>query len=230
MNTGLIRLQSALGYQFKDQDLLKLALTHRSAHSKQNYERLEFLGDALLSAVIASHLFTRHPSNNEGKLTRLRANLVRQESLGLVAKDLKLSDYLTLGAGELKAGGRMRESILSDVVESIIGAMYLDSGSFETVEARVLCWFESLIERADQLKILKDAKSRLQELLQSQSKQLPTYTLVKCEGQAPLETFFVECHANNQITHAQGKSRKLAEQQAAELMLMKLSTKEAKAL
>ena len=221
---SLRRLESKLGYQFKQQELLTQALTHRSACSKANYERLEFLGDALLSSVIASTLYKRHPSKNEGQLTRLRANLVRQESLGVVAKQLGLSEHLILGAGELKAGGRLRESILSDVVEALLGAIYLDSSDYLQVESRALDWFNALIDHADQLRVLKDAKSRLQELLQGRAQALPIYELVRTEGQAPLETFHVRCIALGQSISAQGRSRKIAEQQAAEEMLNRLTS------
>jgi len=122
------RLPSRIGYQFQQADLLQLALTHRSVSHKHNYERLEFLGDSLLGMIIANYLYQTYPHENEGRLTRMRATLVRQEALGKIANDLKLSRCLILSTGELKSGGHHRESILADTVEAIIGAIYVDSG------------------------------------------------------------------------------------------------------
>lgn len=222
LNQAQQNLQRVLGYQFKQADLLVLALTHRSSHSKLNYERLEFMGDALLSAVVAQELYLRYPKKNEGELTRMRARLVRQETLALVARELGLSEHLIMGEGELKAGGRGRDSILSDVVESILGAIYLDSGSFDVVKSRILNWFDSMIQHVDQLKTLKDPKSQLQEFLQSQSKPLPVYELLRIEGKAPLETFYVRCSSGQNQIETRGKSRKIAEQIAAQSLLERI--------
>ena len=128
------RLQGRIGHQFKQLDLLKLALTHRSVSQKHNYERLEFLGDSLLGMIVANYLYHTYPLENEGRLTRMRATLVRQEALGKIANDLQLSRSLILSTGELKSGGHHRESILADTVEAIIGAIYLDSNDLNLLE------------------------------------------------------------------------------------------------
>lgn len=222
-----------MGYHFSNINLPILALMHRSYDSEHNYERLEFLGDALLGVIIAEALFLRYPSLNEGKLTRMRASLVREETLVIIAKNLKLSDYLILGVGERKGGGRNRASILADTVEALIGAIYLDSGSFDIVKACVLAWFGELFDKVDEQKVLKDGKSRLQELLQAHQIALPRYELIDTLGNAPNQIFIVDCHVNfslnNQIlnnkTTAKGESRRIAEQRCAELMLLELSTK-----
>ncbi|MFW2177467.1 MULTISPECIES: ribonuclease III [unclassified Moraxella] len=220
-----------MGYQFSNINLPILALMHRSYDSEHNYERLEFLGDALLGVVIAEALFQRNPTYNEGQLTRMRATLVREATLVIIAKNLKLSDYLILGVGERKGGGRQRASILADAVEALIGAIYLDSGDFNTVKACVLAWFSELFDKVDEQKVLKDGKSRLQELLQAHQIALPRYELIDTLGNAPNQTFIVDCHVNfsldNQIfnhkTNAQGESRRIAEQRCAELMLLELT-------
>lgn len=216
LNADQTQFASKLGYVFQDISLLALALTHRSVHKSQNYERLEFLGDALLSVVIAETLYTSFPTEPEGKLTRMRATLVRQETLASVARDLKLGKLLNLGAGERKAGGRERDSILSDVVEAIIGAIYLDSNDFNTIKPIVLGWFAPYIERIDNTPVLKDAKSRLQELLQAQKLPLPDYDLLNIDGKAPNQVFHVSCVATGvEPQRATGKSRRIAEQNAA---------------
>ena len=220
-----------MGYQFNNINLPILALIHRSYDSEYNYERLEFLGDALLGVIIAEALFLRHPTLNEGKLTRMRASLVREETLVIIAKNLKLSDYLILGVGERKGGGRHRASILADTVEALIGAIYLDSGSFDTVKACVLAWFDELFDKVDEQKVLKDGKSRLQELLQAHQIALPRYELIETVGNAPHQIFIVDCHVDitqdnrliNLKTTAKGESRRIAEQRCAELMLLELN-------
>lgn len=220
-----------MGYQFSNINLPILALMHRSYDSEHNYERLEFLGDALLGVVIAEALFLRYPNLDEGKLTRMRATLVREATLVIVAKNLKLSDYLILGVGERKGGGRHRASILADAVEALIGAIYLDSGSFDTVKGCVLAWFSELFEQVDEQKVLKDGKSRLQELLQAHQITLPRYELIETLGNAPNQIFTVHCHVDDGerhppltvMTHAQGESRRIAEQRCAELMLTELA-------
>lgn len=222
-----------MGYQFSNINLPILALTHRSYDSEYNYERLEFLGDALLGVVVAEALFLRHPSFDEGRLTRMRASLVREATLVIIAQNLKLSDYLILGVGERKGGGRHRASILADSVEALIGAIYLDSGSFETVKSCVLAWFSDLFEQVDEQKVLKDGKSRLQELLQAHQLALPRYELRETIGNAPNQIFIVVCTVDylveNQVvtlqTNAQGESRRIAEQRCAEHMLADLNKK-----
>lgn len=219
-------LSSKLGYTFADASLPQLALTHRSYNSKINYERLEFLGDALLGMIVGEALYKRYPDNKEGTLTRMRATLVRQESLVVIAKELGLSEYLILGVGERKGGGRQRASILADAVESLIGAIYLDSGDIETVRKCVLAWYGELIENVSEQKVLKDAKSRLQEWLQAKQISLPTYELVETKGNAPNQVFVVSCQVavlDCPAIEQSGESRRIAEQKAAELMINQLN-------
>lgn len=218
-------LTRKLGYVFNDLSLPKLALTHRSFDSKTNYERLEFLGDALLGMLVGEALYHRYPSENEGRLTRMRATLVRQESLVTIAQNLELSNHLILGVGERKGGGRNRASILADAVESLIGAIYLDSQDINITRQCVLSWYGELIENVNEQKVLKDAKSRLQEWLQSKQFDLPIYELMETQGNAPYQIFVVRCEVN--ISHCpdvtqSGESRRIAEQKAAELMINQL--------
>ena len=226
-----------MGYQFDNVNLPIMALMHRSFDSEHNYERLEFLGDALLGVIIAEALFLRYPDYNEGRLSRLRASLVREETLVIIAKQLNLSDYLILGVGERKGGGRQRASILADSVEALIGAIYLDSQNFDTVKACVLTWFEDLFEKVKEQKVLKDAKSRLQELLQAHQLALPRYEVTETIGNAPNQIFVVSCQVDIVFDNktakpiaptqasviAQGESRRIAEQRCAEAMLTKIS-------
>lgn len=218
-------LTRKLGYEFKDLSLPKLALTHRSFDSKKNYERLEFLGDALLGMIVGEALYHRYPTQNEGRLTRMRATLVRQESLVTIAQNLDLSNHLILGIGERKGGGRNRASILADAVESLLGAIYLDSKDMEITRDCVLAWYGDLINDVNEQKVLKDAKSRLQEWLQSKQFDLPHYELVETRGNAPYQIFVVRCEVNimncPNITES-GESRRIAEQKAAELMINQL--------
>lgn len=219
----LTALYYQIGYQFANINLPILALTHRSYDSQNNYERLEFLGDALLGVIIAEALFARFTHYDEGQLTRMRASLVKEPTLAIVAKNLKLPEYLILGVGERKGGGRQRASILADTVESLIGAIYLDSGSFEVVKTTILPWFEDLFTHVETQKVLKDAKSRLQELVQAYQILLPRYELIETQGNAPHQIFFVTCHIENiePITQS-GESRRIAEQRCAEIMLLQL--------
>lgn len=215
-----------LGYVFKKPNLLKQALTHRSYDPKNSYERLEFLGDALLGMVIAEALFNYFPKHDEGKLTRMRATLVRQETLVQIAEKLELSNHLILGVGERKGGGRQRASILADAVEAILASVYLDSGDIELVKKMVQCWYETLITEVGEEKVLKDAKSRLQEWLQGNKLPLPNYTLLDTIGNAPNQTFVVECTVAvvdcTPITET-GESRRIAEQKCAERMINQLN-------
>ena len=219
------RLMLRLGYQFQQEELLKQALTHRSVSQRRNYERLEFLGDSLLGMIIAKYLYCRFPKENEGRLTRMRATLVRQEALAKIAKDLQLSKSLVLSVGELKSGGHNRESILADVVEAIMAAIYLDCQQLEVLEKIVLKWYEPYlgdIEPSDQL---KDPKSRLQELLQGKKLPLPVYEVVKIEGDAPNQHFTIQCQVQNLPNIiGEGASRRFAEQAAAAEILNLLET------
>jgi ribonuclease-3 len=215
-----VRLQKQLGYQFTQPHLCLQALTHRSVSSKSNYERLEFMGDALLGVIIACYLYDRFPSEDEGRLTRLRSTLVRQDSLAAIAKDLKLGEHLILGSGEMKSGGHRRESILADAVEALIGAIYLDSADINIVRDVVLEWYEPYLDTLEPKDTLKDPKTRLQELLQGKHLPLPEYTLTATQGEAHNQTFTVQCRVDGApITVGLGQSRRYAEQSAASQLL-----------
>lgn len=210
------RLMLRLGYQFQQEELLKQALTHRSVSQRSNYERLEFLGDALLGMIIGKYLYCKFPREKEGRLTRMRATLVRQEALAKIAKDLQLSKSLVLSVGELKSGGHNRESILADVVEAIIAAIYLDCNELETLESIVLKWYVPYLAEIEPSDQLKDPKSRLQELLQGKKLPLPLYEVVKIEGDAPNQHFTIQCQIQGlPLIMGEGASRRFAEQTAA---------------
>jgi ribonuclease-3 len=209
------RLQQALGYTFVRADLLTQALTHRSYGSTNN-ERLEFLGDSVLNCTVARALYDAFPDLPEGSLSRLRANLVRQETLAGIAATLKLGDVLRLGEGELKSGGFRRPSILADALESLFGAVFLDAG-FDEAARVVRRLFEPLVAQIDPRASGKDAKTQLQEILQSRRLPLPEYRLVGTEGEAHDQDFIVECVLGKLAlsTRGVGKSRRAAEQEAA---------------
>lgn len=221
------RLCRRLGYDFSDPELLELALSHRSISRRRNNERLEFLGDAQLSQIISSELFHRFPEAAEGQLTRMRASLVRGQTLAEVARELGVGEYLILGGGELKSGGNRRDSILADALEALIGAMVIDGG--ENVCRRVvLDWFADRLEIITPQSVRKDAKTRLQEWLQARKHELPAYDVLAVTGQAPKQTFQVECTLPDldQRFVANGPSRRRAEQQAAEQALSWLEQNE----
>lgn len=212
-----------IGYQFLDATLLQHALTHRSFDGAHNYERLEFLGDALLGLIVAEYLFDAHQTVDEGALSRMRATLVNQEALVQVAQKLALYRHLVLGGGELKGGGRMRPSILADVVEAMIAAIYLDCHDFTTVKTCVLAWYGDLLNTP--ATVQKDAKSRLQEWLQGRQKPLPHYDLLGVVGNSPDEIFTVRCAvdvAGVVAVTERASSRRIAEQKCALLMLNRL--------
>ena len=216
-------LEESLGHEFSDRSLLQQALTHRSAGSHNN-ERLEFLGDAILGAVIAEDLYRRYPQAREGELSRLRSRLVRRESLTGIGHALDIGQYLSLGGGERRSGGHHRGSILSDAVEAVLGAVYLDSG-FEACRDCILTLFNDRLASLSGIEFLKDAKTRLQEYLQSRQLALPEYTVVEESGKAHARSFLVTCTVADvdlAPTQGQGSSRRLAEQQAAERMLAQL--------
>lgn len=222
MRPPLDALCKGLGYRFTDPQLLETALTHRSVGSHNN-ERLEFLGDAVLSFVISAELFRRFTNANEGSLSRLRASLVKGDTLALIALDLKLGDYLNLGSGELKSGGFRRESILADALEAIFGAVYLDS-DIERARQLILELYEDRIAAVQPAANLKDPKTRLQEFLQARRLPLPTYNVIAMEGEAHEQTFTVSCSVEGlaEPTSATAASRRKAEQAAAELALRAL--------
>ncbi len=209
---GLVK---RLGYSFGDSRLLARALTHRS-RSSQNYERLEFLGDSILSFVIADTLYGRFPQTSEGDLTRLRASLVRRETLASLARELDIGNCLDLGGGELKSGGYDRDSILADALEAIFGAVYLDGG-IDAVRDVVLRLYQPVIERIDPAAIQKDPKTRLQEYLQKRSLPTPAYEVLSVEGESHHQHFVVECRVRglDDPVRGEGNSRRNAEQAAA---------------
>ena len=208
-------LEAALGYQFQDALLLEQALTHRS-HSARHNERLEFLGDSVLNFVVAAMLYKRFAKIDEGDLSRLRANLVKQSSLAEIAQKLCLSQYLRLGEGELKSGGFRRPSILADTLEAIFGAIFLDAG-FEAAHHTIAKLYTPIIQGVDPKTLGKDPKTLLQELLQGRKLDLPSYTVVATHGAAHSQMFDVECSipALDIKVLAAGTSRRAAEQLAA---------------
>lgn len=214
-----------LNYQFKDTTLLELALTHRSVSSKNN-ERLEFLGDAILGFVIADLLFQRFPRGTEGELTRLRASLVKGDTLAEVGLELSLGDYLRLGSGELKSGGFRRASILACGVEAILGAVSLDGGYDEAREL-IKHLFKTRLESTSPDIAVKDPKTQLQEFLQGRKRPLPVYELLRVEGESHEQSFFIECHVEGltQPMLGSGASRRRAEQVAAKAAYDLLSEK-----
>jgi len=220
-------LEKSLGYSFADVSLLRQALTHRSAGSRNN-ERLEFLGDAILGCVIAGELYQRYPHAREGMLSRLRSTLVRRESLAKIAHGLQLGEYLQLGFGERRSGGHARDSILSDALEAIFGAIYLDS-DFTVVRDCILSLFVERLESVSRAATLKDSKTRLQEYLQALHKPLPAYDVVEVSGEAHNQSFRVACRVEDLDvvpSEGHGGSRRLAEQDAAERMLSRLQGEE----
>jgi len=213
------KLQKNLSYEFNDIDLLRRALTHRSV-SKNNNERLEFLGDSVLGCIISEELYSRHTSIDEGQLSRLRSHLVRGNTLANLAKKLSISENLILGQGELKSGGFRRESILADTFEAILGAIFLDS-DYLTVKRVTMLLFSDLLNEARAEDSLKDFKTQLQELLQKKGHSLPLYELLETKGKDHNAIFYVSCHVEElKITvEKNAKSIKRAEQACAQSIL-----------
>ena len=216
------RLEQMLGHTFSAPSLLLTALTHRS-HSSPHNERLEFLGDSILNGVIARQLFDRFPDLPEGDLSRLRANLVRQDSLHQLALSLSLGKYLRLGEGELKSGGSQRPSILADSLEALFGAIWLDAG-FDAASAVVVRLYGEMLNAIVPGQPMKDAKTRLQEYLQGRRLPLPKYSLTATEGEAHAQQFKIACEIDSLKirTEGSGGSRRAAEQMAAERALERL--------
>ncbi|MCX8085401.1 MAG: ribonuclease III [Rhodocyclaceae bacterium] len=215
-------LEKTLGHAFKRPDLLRQALTHRS-HSTPHNERLEFLGDSVLNCCVATLLYQHFPNLNEGELSRLRAHLVRQETLAEIAADLRLGEALRLGEGELKSGGFRRPSILADALEAVFAAIYLDAG-FEAALRVIGGLYEARLAAIDPRAALKDAKTALQEWLQGRRLPLPQYTLLATHGEAHAQEFEVSCSipALDIVICGRGPSRRAAEQQAARAVLDRL--------
>ena len=210
-------------YIFDDPALLALALSHRSV-GRDNNERLEFLGDSVLNFVVAARLFELRSGDDEGDLSRLRARVVRGETLAKLAAALKLGDYIRLGEGELKSGGYRRNSILADALEAVFGAIYLDGG-FEQCAAVIRHVCDPVIEGLPAASELKDPKTRLQEWLQGQALELPEYQLVSEQGPAHRKHFVVRCvaPAAGIETSGEGRSRQRAEQAAAAAALAQIT-------
>lgn len=223
----LAKLCQQLNYQFQDNQLLLQALTHRSFSAKNN-ERLEFLGDAILSYVIAQILYRRYEGAHEGELSRYRSNIVRGESLATIAKQLDLGNYLYLGIGELKSGGHQRNSILADTVEAIIGAIYLDS-NIEQVTTVIEHVFAQAIVSVQAQGNLKDPKTQLQEFLQQHQYQLPIYEVLDITGKQHDQCFIVCCRVpeTSLASTGKGSSRRKAEQAAAAALLTQLQQEKA---
>jgi ribonuclease III len=219
---GAARLQERLGHRFLRAELLQQALTHRSFGTPHN-ERLEFLGDGVLDCVIRQELYERFPGLAEGELSRLRASLVRRESLASVAQELGLGEHLQLGEGESASGGAERPSILSDALEAIYGAVFLDGG-YGPARAVICTTFGALLASVDGRASAKDPKTQLQELLQGRGQALPTYRVVATHGAAHRQSFEVECAVEPLGLRATGRgaARRAAEQQAAEALLRQL--------
>jgi ribonuclease-3 len=213
------------GHRFADAGLLEQALTHRSAHARHN-ERLEFLGDSLLGSIVAEALYAHWPQADEGALTRARAELVRESSLAAMARAMELGQRIVLGPGELKSGGHRRDSILSDALEAVVAAIYLDS-DYPTCRAVVLPWFAAAIAALPPPhKVGKDAKTRLQEWLQGRQRPLPRYELLEESGEEHAKRFVVRCVLAEPAVQADGEagSRRAAEQLAAEAVLAQLAS------
>jgi ribonuclease-3 len=208
-----------LNYKFEDETLLQRALTHRSK-SADNYERLEFLGDSVLNFTISAELYCRYPNVAEGELTRLRANLVKKDTLALLAREIDLGDFLSLGGGELKTGGFDRDSILADALEAVLGAVFLDGG-IEKARALIIDVYHDLLGKVTPDTLQKDPKTQLQEYLQKQSFATPVYNVVDITGQAHDQSFRVECIVSglSEPVQGTGRSRRNAEQDAAAIAL-----------
>ena len=222
MVMNIKKLQQSLDYEFSDLELAKLALTHRSA-DKINYERLEFLGDSLLGYVVAENLFENFPKATEGELSRMRSTLVNKATLADIARELNLGNFLRLGSGENKSGGSDRDSILADVVEALIAAIYLDAG-LQKCRKVVNVWMDQQLSKNAVERQSKDAKTQLQELMQASGLELPEYSILRIEGKAHEQIFYVECRIKG-VTQAQtssGASKRNAEQGAAKKMLHEL--------
>ena len=217
----LANLERSIAYQFRDRELLVQALTHRS-YDATNNERLEFIGDGLVNAVVAQLLYLAHPDLDEGSLSRLRSKLVSRDGLSVIAKRFDLGPLLQLGAGERKSGGRHRDSILADAVEAIAGAILMDT-DFGRASEIVSAWFHDDVASLD-TSSTRDAKTLLQEWLQGKGYSLPTYSVVSVSGEDHNQQFEVSCHTEvgDLVSYGRASSRKKAEQAAAADLLERL--------
>lgn len=219
METAARWLKDNFDYEFANEDLLRIALTHRSVTGGNN-ERLEFLGDSVLNFVIAESLYKAKPDAPEGILTRLRASLVNDETLATLAREMGIGEHIFLGGGELKSGGHRRESILADALEAIFGGVFLDAG-FAEARRIILRAYHELLHSLPDEDSLKDAKTTLQEILQGQQAELPVYSLIEVTGKPHQQEFLVECVVEHLglRCEGQGSTRRKAEQAAATHML-----------
>jgi ribonuclease-3 len=219
-------LRTEAWYSFKNRDLLRRALIHRSfafeKETGENYEVLEFLGDAVIGLIVSEELIKRFPDKSEGELSQIRAFLVSEPSLSKLARTVNLGDFLYLGKGEKRTGGKEKDSILCDVFESVFGALYLDAGFEEARRVFKEKFLDKLWDILEKAVTYKDFKSYLQEITQREFKLLPQYRMVKAEGPEHDKTFTVECKVNQLKTYGTGKSKKAAEQEAAKEMLKAL--------
>lgn len=221
------RLLRRLGYEFRDYTLFELALTHRSRGAVNN-ERLEFLGDSLLNTIIAEALFERFPAAREGELSRLRAQLVKGETLADIGREFDIGECLSLGEGELKSGGFRRASILADAVEALVAAIYLDSGEFAVCRSHLLRWYGTRLATVSLGKSAKDPKTTLQELLQARGEPLPEYELSEISGEAHAQIFTVTCRVSllKSPVVTTGSNRRQAEKKAAAAALERLQARQ----
>ena len=229
MTQGIAELEERIGYTFRDKGLIKQALTHSSYANEMrilkndNYERLEFLGDAVLEMVSSDFLFSKYPTMPEGQLSKLRASLVCEPALSLAAKRIELEKYFLLGKGEESTGGRGRDSIACDIMEAVIGAIYRDSG----IEEAKKYIFKFILDDIEKKKLFYDAKSTLQELAQSKYKQPLVYKVVYENGPEHEKEFGVEVYLGEHIVgQGKGRSKKNAEQHAAYEALLALQDEE----
>ncbi len=216
-------LQASIGHEFKNKALLGQALTHRS-YGQPNNERLEFLGDSILNCVIAVLLFEKYPALDEGDLSRLRSNLVKQQTLHEIAQRLSLGTVMRMGDGEQKSGGQKRPSMLADCVEAVIGAVFLDAG-FDAAAGVIRQQYQAVLDAMNPNTLGKDAKTLLQEFLQGKKISLPVYTVVATLGAAHNQVFEVECAIQklNVKVLGSGGSRRAAEQAAAKAAMSQIS-------
>ena len=219
MTSNLQQLEQIIGYQFKDTNLLKLALTHRSAKPEHN-ERLEFIGDGIVNFIVGEALFHNHPTAPEGELSRWRAALVQRETLAEIARVWRLEQYVLVGPGEKNMGGNERPSTLANTFEAILGALYFDAG-FERTKAIILNIFSTRLSDRSIQNIQKDSKTLLQEYLQAQLHPLPIYEITNKKGQEHETIFEVTCRLTKLQLTSQGfgASKRKAEQDAAQNML-----------
>ena len=219
MNPSPAALQRAIGYEFANQRLLEQALRHRSA-GRQHNERLEFLGDGLLNFVVAAELYLRQPDADEGDLSRIRAALVRGSTLADIGRELGLGDWISLGMGEKATGGHRRASILADAVEALFGAIYLDRG-FDAAAEVIRRLFSGRLDHLPDAEALKDAKTRLQEVLQRDGRPLPEYSIVEVTGEQHRQQMRANCELpdSGEVFEGRGTSRRKAEQDAARACL-----------